>query len=130
MPEDSASFSVHVYNGLWLMQSLHKNHALAANVHMTGDASIGYTMHLRPKDGGVQAVEALRRFMDLVNGSRPPAAHQRTQSEALASCNSIPGAILAHLYHTVLSDFYLRAATLDMISTQDLCLALASACYS
>jgi len=37
---------------------------------MTGDAASGYTLHLRPCDGTAQGSEGLRRFMEIVNGSR------------------------------------------------------------
>lgn len=37
---------------------------------MTGDPMVGYTMHLRPPDNTAQGAHALKRFMELVNGSR------------------------------------------------------------
>lgn len=62
------------------LQSLHRNHAAASGALMTGDASSGYTLHLRPPDGSPHSSQALRSFMEIVNGSRVAAPTQQQPS--------------------------------------------------
>ena len=52
---------------------------------MTGDASVGYTMHLRPANGTGPGTLALRKFMEIVNGAtRVPAAAPRQRPAGVA----------------------------------------------
>ena len=67
------------------LQSLHRNHALANGAHMTGDATVGYTMHLRPANGTGPGTVALRKFMEIVNGAaRSPAAPPQQRPAGVA----------------------------------------------
>ena len=44
---------------------------MASGALMTGDQSSGYTLHLRPPDSTSAGAQALRHFMEIVNGPRP-----------------------------------------------------------
>ena len=57
---------------------------MASGALMTGDQHSGYTLHLRPPDGSSHGSQSLRRFMEIVNGSRvlaPAGQPQQPQSQ-------------------------------------------------
>ena len=49
------------------MQALHRNHAAPSGALITGDPSVGYTLHFRAKDASAAEVNKMRRFADLCN---------------------------------------------------------------
>ena len=51
----------------WLLQALHRNHAAPSGAFITGDPSVGFTLHLRAKDASAAEVNKMRRFTDLCN---------------------------------------------------------------
>ncbi len=51
----------------YMLQALHRNHAAPSGCYITGDPSIGYTLHFRAKDASAGEVNKMRRFTDLCN---------------------------------------------------------------
>ncbi|DBA84967.1 TPA: hypothetical protein ACH3X2_005708 [Trebouxia sp. C0005] len=47
--------------------ALHRNHAAPSGCYITGDPSIGYTLHFRATDASAAEVNKMRRFTDLCN---------------------------------------------------------------
>lgn len=54
---------------------------MASGALMTGDQSSGYTLHLRPPDGSATGAQALRHFMEIVNGPRSTHVPQQSQQQ-------------------------------------------------
>lgn len=50
-----------------VVQALHRNHAAPSGCYITGDPSIGYTLHFRATDASAAEVNKMRRFRDLCN---------------------------------------------------------------
>lgn len=66
------------------VQALHRNHAAPSGCYISGDPSIGFTMHLRAIDATAAEVSKLHRFTSLCNAGASVIARGAQASTMLA----------------------------------------------